>query len=1345
MNVLRQCAVVIAIVLLLGLVPADGAQLTERIQIHQEFSVAPPADWSVRQIANTQQIFAAPAEAIDRGEVVLEDIARVVIHTERRTDRAEALLRLKQIEAESDTPSSFVLIAGWPALQRVQEMAKPHAGKPGDPRPARPMQLVVTTAIAVDNLIVRFEAVLPSDATPKAIGEVLMIGESVNTRAVGDPDAAQQEVDRLNSEPVLHTLGISGRTKQDRVPLDRPPPEPEAVLIAGAPLRVTNQGGIDAELEITVSTDGRDIVIGSNSNYFVSNDGGQSFATSVGILGNDPSLGYGASGAFWAANIGGVCDTAILTSTNNGQNFAATTSAYTCPNAVPTPGLTGCVQDLQCAAGFPDQEHIAADRYNPAPGGDQIYSAWRSLWSNVGVGIVCSQDSGATWTNAIFTLGDFPRITVGQDGTVYVVYRQGNNIQLWRLSSCATGLVASMPVVVVTGNPQVPCPVPGLNRCNDGNNLSSPTVAVDDENANHIFVSYAVNTGPNNENVLLQDSLDGGANWGSCRSACGSPLPGDSLSPCTPGGPACPVGGEVCCPNAVQVSSGILGRRFMPWVCSVGGEAYVTWFDRRNATAADNSLTDFFAGNAERDGFALNAGDEIQYTPVSDSHCGPPSTNWPGSAPRNSNDSESCTQQPQFAGQCRTGTCMATCGTPTVGDSLNACNPGGPACPGAENCCVTTTGPRCDFSDSGTTACNMTTIGQVGGQCSAAEFCACAGGSPPKHGDYNGNACMAGRLYSTWVSATSPPAISPPSTSIDIFFSTKVVCCVPQVQVPAPVAFDLACGGGSQTETLEVCNTGKEDLIVDAITSSATNFVVTQPSSGWGVTISPDFCFPFEVTYTPSGSGDQSATLTIPTNDPVNPSVQVAVTATSGVAAIDTFIANSGNFGDVCDDEHQDLNLTIQNNGTCDLEIDSVGLSGGDAADFDLPDGSLAGTILEAGNSLLVPVRFAPSNFTAPILRTASVDVASSTSGGAPLALDSTPVQGTAPPPDIQLAMAQLGDFGDVCKTGFVDLSLELFNQGKCDLTISNIQLLPDDGSFELPDTIELPLILSPDADFAVPVRFAPPDCFDVAEDRDVRVTSDDPDRPIVDIPVTGASPCPNLLIDPLGPAAQVVFPPTVVDTNNNLGCFADRSLNLRNNGECPLTIDSISANVADFTVIDPSLYPIILPSGEETLAVTVRFTPQSDADPIAPSEVTGMLTVVSDDPDGPSMADLCGESVAKSGVRILVTDQSFPVPVPIDNVDDMRVQTKGINTPSPINLHFTDQPLSSTAICGSSVDYHLDLEILPATHTTGNNPRSSYLAKAKEGNLQASHTLSLHQCELRDFQLQLGVTNSRR
>jgi hypothetical protein len=255
---------------------------------------------------------------------------------------------------------------------------------------------------------------------------------------------------------------------------------------------------------------------------------------------------------------------------------------------------------------------------------------------------------------------------------------------------------------------------------------------------------------------------------------------------------------------------------------------------------------------------------------------------------------------------------------------------------------------------------------------------------------------------------------------------------------------------------------------------------------------------------------------------------------------------------------------------------------------------------------------------------------------------------------------------------------------------------------------------------------------------RIVQITSDDPDEAVIDIDISGASPCGNLVIDPGGLSDLFSFPATVVDTTGTLGCFSDRDLTLRNSGGCPLTIDDISAAGADFTVVQPSVFPVLLPSGEETLAVTVRFTPQADANPFAPSEVTGTLTVVSDDPDGAADADLCGESVAQSGVRILVTNITSGTPVPVDEVDSITIKSFGVNTPGPINLRFTDQPVSSAMVCGSDVLYHVEQENLPETSTTGSNPNGSYDAKAKEGNLQTTDSFGLGQCEFRDFQLQI-------
>jgi hypothetical protein len=1209
--------------------------------------------------------------------------------------------RLREIDASEDKPGTFLEIGGWPALEREFLAPLDRVGRERRKQDPVPLSRRFTIAVAVDNLLIQFQGHLMPEANPALIEEMRAIGRSFVFTSISQPEVVEEEIQGLRGSPRL----LQPPRSFHRPALDDDPlmsrAEPEAAA-DGPGLVQRIQGGqdndVDSEIEMAVSTDGRNIVVANNGREIsTSNDGGVTFANASAPLGfagganGDPSLAYAASGAFYFAYIGypglqpdgsgDQCSTSVAASTDNGQNFLFRGHATIC-------------DDTNGPVCFPDQEHIAADRFNLSlnTGLDQVYSTWRNF-SGGGCGrvggtaiagpdvptLVCSEDGGVTWPFAQLvhgSTGTYPRINVGQDGSVYVVYREGsNNIRLAKFSSCDTGLVPQPSVAVATGITRVTCPIPGIDRCNDGSDLTSQMVAVDDTNANHVYVSYAVNTSNNvNENVIVQDSIDGGANL---------------LSWIRP---------------PVQVNNGQVGRRFMPWICTAGGTAYVSWYDMRASSNSPNDQTDYYGASAFlNDAGNLTAGQEFKISTVTDSLCGPSPGHWP-CAPRSTGDSESCWDQPQWAGVCIDG-------DPNTADSRL----------------------RCDFTQ-GDANDNL---------CPAGETCQTGGGCP-KYGDYSGNACAAGRFYAAWASRTSPPEVTPASNDIDVFYTSKFVCCEPQIQIPGPVDFGLACSEGPQTETLEVCNTGKEDLVVDPITSSSTDFEVVTPSAGWGFAISPDFCFPFKVTYTPSGTGDQSATLTIPTNDPVNPTVEVEVTATSGVAEIDTFIANSGDFGDVCTDEFHDLNLTIQNNGACDLEIDSVSLSGGDAADFDLPDGSLAGTILEPGNSLLIPVRFAPSNFTDPNPRTTSVIVASSTSGGDSLADDPTPIQGTSPPPDIQLAIAQFGDFGDVCKTGFVDIGLELFNAGKCDLTIETIELIPNNGSFELPDTIIFPLVLSPDADFTVPVRFAPSDCFDIAEDAVVRVTSDDPDRPEVDVEITGVSPCPNLLIDPGNPTGELVFPPTVVDTNNNLGCFSDRIFNLRNNGECPLTIDSISASGADFTLMEPSVFPIILPSGEETLGVKVRFTPQSDADPLAPSEVTGILTVVSDDPDNPLTGNLCGESVAQSGVRILVTDQSVPVPVPIDEVDSMSVQTKGINTPSPINLRFTDQPLSSANICGSQVDYHLDLEFLPATNTTGSNPKSSYEAKAKERNLQAAQSFGLDQCELREFQLQLEGSAAR-
>jgi uncharacterized repeat protein (TIGR01451 family) len=811
-----SCFLVSATVLGLLAVYVPGSQsqggtrsataLTRTLKIEAEglsFTVRYPDRWSAAKEANMYKLLNVPTGQLGRLDVQARGkVTQMTIFTERRKDHAEAVRRLKEIEAEASSPSTFLNIGGWPALQRqhLQPRPQPGQGPPVEGSEGSTMILVITTAVAAEDLLVRLEGWLPSDAPPELTGEVKAIGQSLVFTTTGNPSQVEQEIQELFKSSMPRS---SSPTPGAQTPGSSEGAEAVSADSAGASVRVTNQASRDSELEIAVSPNGQNIVIGSNSNYFFSTNGGQTWNNSAGIGGNDPSLGWGQSGGtngtFYAANIASP-STAISVSINNGANFAFRANAYTC-------GQNG---DPACGAAFPDQEHIAVDRFNVAAGGDQVYSAWRHLdgtW-----GIVCSANSGTTssWsTNGFFTGGDFPRVTVGQDGFVYVVYLMGNNIMLSKFNSCQTNqnpmVKAIADQTVVAGSIPVACPTAGLDRCNFRNTLASPMVAVDDTNPNHVYVAYAVNTSPGvippggswpnctnqntcNERVVVQDSLDGGVTWNAAN------------------------------PNrTVTVSTGATARRFMPWVCTVGGVAQMTWYDRRAAspggtTVSNNSLTDFFTASAFLNPTGnLTAGTEFQVNDpgTADAQCeaGFATGNvgsWPAPVD-NRNDSESCSVQPQLGGIC----CI-----PAEIDGFGRClNP--TAASGQESC---------DFD---MTACPLSPGG-------LAQTCAAQRGSP-KYGDYNGSACAAGHLFAAWASATAPSGI-PPSGSIDIFFAVEPPfssdLSITKTDSPDPVTT-----GNNLTYTVTVTNNGPDIANTVTVTDKlpAETTFVSCSSTGGGV------------------------------------------------------------------------------------------------------------------------------------------------------------------------------------------------------------------------------------------------------------------------------------------------------------------------------------------------------------------------------------------------------------------------------------------------------------------------------------------------------------------------------
>lgn len=566
-------------------------------------------------------------------EFVVASEAGMLITVERRRNHAEAVRELAEIASEYPERATPLIIEGWPAIERRYRALMPQPGEQEEGFRGNVVTSFTTTAVAVADTVVRFETMLAPDADPKLSDEALSIARTMR----GQPGPA--EVSRRELEEVRRLT----RTPRAPKPPGRTPGGGDKRAGGGKEpgVAVQVQTG-NGELEVATN-DGQNVVVAANSGYSFSSNFGASYTSGGGTPCNqvrcdgDPSLAVGASGNFYYAWIGGPTTTTlgdgVSRSTNNGQTFVFRGMAATCP------GTTSCT--------VADQEHIAADRNNAAAGGgDRLYNVWRDFAPSFSLRISCSTDSGATWTSGTaIGAGDFPRVSVGRDGFVYVAWASGANMRLHKYSNCDAGLApqAGWPITAAPFT-NVVCPVAGLDRCNGRNILSSPKVAVDDLDASHVYYVFATSTGAGNEDVMVFDSTNGGATF----------------------------------PRSVRINNNVTGRRYMPWISSYGGVAVVSWYDRRTATVANNDLTRFYVGGAAVRGPNLVALSEIELSGNNDAQC----STWP-CLPNATTDSESCSVQPQLAGRCFTTLTPMPAGSGTPCDFSS-----GPACPAGETCFV---------------------------------------------------------------------------------------------------------------------------------------------------------------------------------------------------------------------------------------------------------------------------------------------------------------------------------------------------------------------------------------------------------------------------------------------------------------------------------------------------------------------------------------------------------------------------------------------------------------------------------------------------------------------------------
>lgn len=484
-----------------------------------------------------------------------------------------------------------------------------------------------------------------------------------------------------------------------------------------------------------------------------------------------------------------------------------------------------------------------------------------------------------------------------------------------------------------------------------------------------------------------------------------------------------------------------------------------------------------------------------------------------------------------------------------------------------------------------------------------------------------------------------------------------VVTNLPRITIPGDVFFDDTCVGETNYATLNVCNTDNADLEVGPISSTNSQFAVITPSSGYPVVISPDFCFPFRVRFTPTSTGDKETTFVIPSNDPFSPT-NTARGFGKGVAPrMTAFMANSSSFGDVCIGSFLDQNLTINNSGGCTLIVSNITST---SSQFLVPVVVNYPIVIHPGDSVQVPIRFQPTSLGA---KTGTIMITSND----PLSPKLVSVSGNAPPGDVRVTGST--DFGKVCAGALAEKTISVCNVGKCNLTVTNVSLDSNCTNFTLINN-PFPALVSPDSCEDVVIRFTPHTCG--TQTCVLTIVTDDPDTPVINLVVTANTPCASIDVPP-----DLAFPPTVI---TNFGsCKSVEPFPISNTGFCPLVITDISiggVEAGDYSFIGLPSFPIILEPGHIVGEgdLLIAFAPGAmDRDREATVTVTYLI-----DPVAATTAQitrkLCGEGV-NTGGRVLVTQNGIPL-AEVEKIQLLRINANRNRPPLDTVDVFRDAPL---------------------------------------------------------------------
>lgn len=283
-----------------------------------------------------------------------------------------------------------------------------------------------------------------------------------------------------------------------------------------------------------------------------------------------------------------------------------------------------------------------------------------------------------------------------------------------------------------------------------------------------------------------------------------------------------------------------------------------------------------------------------------------------------------------------------------------------------------------------------------------------------------------------------------------------------QQMVVSPASlFGEAAVGTTVRNGIVISNPGSIALTINSLTLGGlapSDYLVTRPALP--ATIAPGGRLGIPIAFTPSASGDRSATLAVAGNDPVTPSFVVRL-AGSGVAPVATLGPSALSFGGIPVGNRATRVVAIGNPGMTAVSVTQVQLTG--SAAFTLVNPPAFPVTVEPDGSLALTVAYAPTAITSD---TGSVQVTTNLSGGGTLdaSLEGTGVAELAIDPEVV-------DFGTVpLKRPARRTRVTLKNLGSEPLAINAVT-----GTAEfVVDPATIPSSIGPNGTATVEVSFVP-------------------------------------------------------------------------------------------------------------------------------------------------------------------------------------------------------------------------------------------------------------------------------